>query len=333
MSKVTVIVPSYNAERTLRRCIESLLNQTLEDIRVVIVDDGSSDGTACLADDFARHDGRVRVIHQQNQGCYMARMAGVAAVDTPFFGFVDSDDWVEPQMYERLHSFAESNELDIVECEINREGKASGRPPELFLGRDQVFQKVIYPRMWQGRGSNTVWSKLYRMRPDFPMFKGSFFSTWEDLICNLQFFLKANRFGYLHEGFYNYEITAGSSVRNFNKRNVEGLKETLRVRRVLAGQYGLSADDVALSQWTVRNVRNMFLSAVAAPAKSWSDRLMNTRLLLAVPELSDSMRTLIAQKSVDADAKFLRRICLLPLPLVIVVLRFAKLLARKMGRG
>ena len=330
--KVSVVVPAYNAERTLARCVASILCQTLHEIRVIVVDDGSKDGTLRLAEDLAERDSRVCVLHQENAGCYMARLAGVKSVDTPYFGFVDADDWVEPQMYEHLLAFCQAHDLDIAECRINVGKVKTVSQPELFLGRAAVFDKVVYPRMWKGHGANTVWTKLYRVRNDFPKFEESFFSTWEDLIWNLQLFLPAERVGYLNEGLYNYEVTSGSSVRNFGERNVKGLNETLRVRRVLAGQYGLREDDLALAQWTVHNVRNMFVSAVSAPAESWLQRMNNVKRLLAIPEVKEAMDVLTKKGMADSDLAFMRRIHALPLTLAVFGVRLAKLSMRMLKR-
>ena len=327
---VTVIVPAYNAEKTLVRCVESLLNQSLQNLIIQIVDDGSTDGTSALADAWTARDSRVRVVHQANGGCYRARLAGLRAVTTPYFGFVDADDWVEPEMYARLLDFAQKNNLDIAECDVR--GTVRRGDEELFLGRDEVFAKVIYPRMWEGRGSNTVWSKLYRRNHDFSRFVDSFFSTWEDLICNLQFFLPAQRIGYLHEGLYNYEITTGSSVRNFGPKNLAGLKETIRVRGELASQYGLAKDDPALARWVVHNVRNMFMSAVAAPAESWSQRMRNVQGLLGMEEYRGAVAQMRKAGMNDGDFRFLNLVAKFPLPLVVWGMRMLKMIRRGVGK-
>lgn len=323
---VTVVVPAFNAEHSLPRCVDSLLNQTLLELLVLIVDDGSTDGTAALADGYVSRDARVQVIHQKNGGCYRARLAGVRAVTTPYFGFVDADDWVEPQMYAHLLDFAQRNDLDIVECDVKGTGVKGG--DELFLGREEVFKKVVYPRMWEGRGSNTVWNKLYRRNHDFSTFVDSFFSTWEDLICNLQFFMPATRIGYLHEGLYNYAITSASSVRNFGERNLAGFKETIRVRGELAKKYGLGADDSALAHWIVHNVRNMLMSAVSAPTSSWRQRMVNVRTLLGMPEVRLAKDRLAATGRKDSDTAFLIRVGRFPLPVVVAILRILKLVHR-----
>lgn len=100
--ELSILVPVYNTEKYLRRCVDSLLAQTVEDYEVVLVDDGSTDGSGSICDEYARENDRVHVIHQENAGSSAARLAGIRASCGAYLGFVDSDDYVEPDMYERL---------------------------------------------------------------------------------------------------------------------------------------------------------------------------------------------------------------------------------------
>lgn len=100
--ELSILVPVYNTEKYLKRCVESLLSQSVKDYEVILVDDGSTDGSGSICDEFARKDSRVRVIHQENAGLPAARLAGIRASCGAYLGFVDSDDYVEPDMYERL---------------------------------------------------------------------------------------------------------------------------------------------------------------------------------------------------------------------------------------
>ena len=115
---VSVIVPAYNAEKYLRRCLDSLAAQTLKDFEVLVVNDGSTDGTGRIADEYAAKDSRFRVIHQENSGVGAAREAGLENATGEYTIHADSDDWVEPDMLESLVACARAENADMVICDI-----------------------------------------------------------------------------------------------------------------------------------------------------------------------------------------------------------------------
>ena len=121
MPKVSVIVPVYNAEKYLQECVESVLGQTLSDIELILVDDGSTDGSPALCDQYAAKDVRVRVIHQKNAGAAAARNHGLGIAQGEYVAFVDSDDWIDADMYERMVAAAETNEIELVICDCLKE--------------------------------------------------------------------------------------------------------------------------------------------------------------------------------------------------------------------
>ena len=112
--KVSVIVPVYNTEKYLKQCIDTLTAQTLEEIEIIIVDDGSKEECANLCDEMAKSDSRIKVLHKSNEGQGIARNFGVKEAVGEYIAFVDSDDYVDTKMYEPLYSAAEKNDADIV---------------------------------------------------------------------------------------------------------------------------------------------------------------------------------------------------------------------------
>ena len=112
--KVSIVVPVYNTEKYLKQCITSLTSQTLEEIEIIIVDDGSKDECATFCDELARNDDRIKVIHKNNEGQGIARNYGIKASVGEYVGFVDSDDYVDLKMYENLYCVAKKNDADIV---------------------------------------------------------------------------------------------------------------------------------------------------------------------------------------------------------------------------
>jgi len=137
MAEVTIIVPLYNKAPHIRRCLDSLCGQTLTDIHIIVVDDGSTDDGALTVSQLASHDPRIQLIQQSNAGPAVARNTGLAAADSEFIGFVDADDWIEPRMYELLHAASRSDCIS-ARCGyvLEREGAAAQvrRPPRSKSG-------------------------------------------------------------------------------------------------------------------------------------------------------------------------------------------------------
>ena len=112
--KVSIIVPVYNSERYINRCVDSLIAQTLSDIEILLVDDGSSDSSSSICDEYANKDNRIKVFHQKNAGAGAARNTGLEQAQGEYIGFVDSDDYVDITMYETLYCTAEKHQADLV---------------------------------------------------------------------------------------------------------------------------------------------------------------------------------------------------------------------------
>lgn len=119
--KISIIIPAYNAEITIRKCIESVLNQTYQDFELIIINDGSEDSTGSICDEYNSKDNRIRVIHQKNQGVSSARNIGINRANGEYTAFVDSDDWIETDYIENLLS-ASSNYDFVFTNMISREG-------------------------------------------------------------------------------------------------------------------------------------------------------------------------------------------------------------------
>ena len=165
---ISVIVPIYRVEKFLPQCIESVLNQTFTDFELILVDDGSPDRCPAICDEAAERDARVRVIHQANQGLSAARNAGIEAARGAWLSFVDSDDYIAPQFYEKLYQTAQRTDADCVMCSVQNVDE-SGKPidsalmrvaDEVKTGRE-VLRKIgrddVTPYL-------TAWNKLYRRK-------------------------------------------------------------------------------------------------------------------------------------------------------------------------
>lgn len=126
-AKVSIIIPVYNTESLLQRCLESVTRQTLREIEIICVDDGSTDGSAALLDSWAERDARIKVIHQANGRQGKARNAAMHIATGEYIGMVDSDDYLPEEYFERLYSAAQRNDADIAVCGIIKEKRTHNR--------------------------------------------------------------------------------------------------------------------------------------------------------------------------------------------------------------
>ena len=118
MPKVSVIVPVYNVEKFLPRCLDSIVNQTLKDIEIICINDGSPDNCLSILEDYAQKDSRIRIINQENSGPSVSRNKGILMAQGEYIGFVDSDDWLDVDFYEKLYAAAQKYDADIAACGI-----------------------------------------------------------------------------------------------------------------------------------------------------------------------------------------------------------------------
>lgn len=153
---ISVIVPVYNTEKYLKRCLDSLLGQTYDDFEIIAVDDGSLDGSLTVLEEYAEKDQRIKVISQENAGASAARNAGLDAARGDCITFADSDDWAEPELLETLLNLMVENEADISCCQYS--GYKQGRLPALSVWDNaQALEKFIIHRDLGG----TLYTKLF----------------------------------------------------------------------------------------------------------------------------------------------------------------------------
>lgn len=172
MPKISVIVPVYNAERYIKKCIESILSQTYSDIECLLIDDGSKDLSGHICDEYTLKDKRVRVVHQENKGELDARAEGVRISQGEWLYFVDSDDIIMSDTLDSMLSYVEEG-VDVVAFESQVEGK---------------FSKVDYAKILLGFQLLPVWGKLYRrcLFNDYVLGIPRFFKVGEDFLTNLR---------------------------------------------------------------------------------------------------------------------------------------------------
>ncbi len=141
--EISVIVPVYNVERYLKRCVDSILAQTVKGLEMILVDDGSTDGSGAICDEYASRYEQIRVCHKKNGGLTSAWKAGLVLASGTYIGFVDSDDWIDPDMYERMLALAKREQADMTVCGLVYDFEDPKIPKREEISN---FRKEVYSR-------------------------------------------------------------------------------------------------------------------------------------------------------------------------------------------
>lgn len=230
MPIVSVVVPVYKVERYLERCVQSIRNQSLRDIEIILVDDGSPDNCPMLCDQYAALDSRIKVIHKENGGLSSARNAGMKIASGKYIGFVDSDDSIQPIMYETLMKILRDKDIDFVMSDYNRileSGKFFLKTLDINGGlyEKEDIVRDIFPSLIMGENIDygpllSVWHCLYDL--DFLRTNNIEFDEevkWsEDNIFSAMVGYCAKSFFYLKgQGLYNYYQNEGTITTSYKK--------------------------------------------------------------------------------------------------------------------
>lgn len=211
MPLISVIVPVYNVEAYLDRCVQSIVDQSYKNLEIILVDDGSPDNCPAMCDAWAEKDSRVKVVHKQNGGLSDARNAGMAISTGELMGFVDSDDWIAPDMYQHLHDLLEADGSDIAACGVEMVWE-DGAPSRMLtkagccvLDQEEAMRAII-EESWL---KQPVWYKLYKtaLLRDIPFPVGKYH---EDVFWSYQAVAKAQKVSVSDKVCYYYAQRSGS---------------------------------------------------------------------------------------------------------------------------
>lgn len=214
MPKVSIIVPIYNSEKFLDKCISSLLNQTMKDIEIILVSDASPDNSKEIMEYYAREDKRIVTIYNKENGYPNPRNAGICSAKSEYLGFVDADDWVEHDMYEKLYEASNNGTVDVVASDViwnYKSGKETieiNLDPDTFVSAENVKSQYA---QYGGRLFANIWKK--DMITDDILFKDHF--LYADTIVPLWYF-KARSFAKLSKPMYHYFINDESITHMMN---------------------------------------------------------------------------------------------------------------------
>ena len=222
---ISVIVPIYKVEPYLRKCVDSILAQTYKNLEVILVDDGSPDGCPAICDEYAAKDSRVKVIHKQNGGLSDARNAGMAIMTGELVGFVDSSDWIEPQMYQRLYELMDHYGADMafggVADDLEENGHVTTAKTSDY-GENPFSEDNRSAMRRYFHGSWSAWDKLYRAELFYDI-RYPVGEINEDEAIVLHLLNRCKKVCYTNEVFYHYMKRTGSgsiTASNFSEKKL-----------------------------------------------------------------------------------------------------------------
>ncbi len=276
--KVSIVVPVYNVERWLARCLDSCLSQTFGDVEVICVNDGSTDGSLRILEQYQKLDSRIRIVNKENGGLSSARNAGVAAAEGEYVLFVDSDDYISSNAVERLYDNATRNNSDLVIFDYviwNSDMNVAVFPVSSKIGKryeNTVFNAETFELDNYRYMAVMTWCKFYRRE----FIKDIRF--WEDMVYEdvpywAEVFTKAKRITYLPEAYYFYFSTRpGSIMAQKDERNFDVLKafERFETSFKQAGLWEMYGKDVQLISIT------NYLNKINIVKPELKERMYNT---------------------------------------------------------
>lgn len=227
MTAVSVIIPVYNAEKYLSRCLDSVVQQTLKDIEIICVDDGSTDRTSTILENYRSKFPQIKIIKQENQGQSVARNVAMEAAQGEYIGFVDGDDWVPLDFFEKLYQTAQKYDADAACSGIKRphsdgrnRTKLSFEKEEILTSASSKFEKLDLPRQCY------LWNKIFRksvvekLDLKFPVGK-----IFEDIYFSIRFFYYSNQIVLVPNLYYNYWSYGNSTLGNMTDKRQQDLIE------------------------------------------------------------------------------------------------------------
>ena len=227
--KVSIAIPVYNVENYLDKCVESIVNQTYKNLEIILVDDGSTDRSGEICDQWAKRDKRIKVVHKENGGLSSARNAGMKNATGKYILFEDSDDWVDKELVEKCVERIEQDKSDLVIFGYKKVDERGGDLGSFTFGNETLSRDEITEQLFKRileMSFGYAWNKMYNLkvlRESNLEFDGSIIDR-EDLVFNMQLLSVLNRVSYLDFAGYYYLQRKTSLLHNSNLARLKNIK-------------------------------------------------------------------------------------------------------------
>lgn len=273
MPQISIIVPVYNAEKYLPQCIDSLLSQTLQDIEIILVNDGSTDLSLDICEKYARKDPRITIISKNNKGVAKARCDGIRKASADYISFIDSDDYYEPDFCEKMYTCITRSDADLVECDYYNVFDTYRTEHRIYssdmeLNTNKFYEIVVRKTIVNGSEAVVLWNKLYRKELIKQTIKEFGENQLEDYLFNAQYYTAVKRYKYIHQCLTNYRQVSMSLSRKCNLQAYEILKKTELIKEECLKRMGLVTDGdqredaIWFVNYTVNFLRQYLLSNI-----------------------------------------------------------------------
>lgn len=306
MPNISIIVPIYKAEQVLAKCVDSILAQTYRDWELLLIDDGSPDGSGKLCDGYAARDGRVRAIHKPNGGVSSARNLGIQEARGEHILFVDSDDWIEPDMCETLWNAMAESGADTAGCahwNIQPDGEKWAEPgamPPGVYDRAAVRTGIVDRLLGQRLGkpgevlNGFIWRFLFSravITGHGIRFAGAYL---EDELFLMEYFCCAEKLAMVDKPLYYYLQNPASVTRNYLPDYMDTFRRFMEAKEALCAKYGLDGDD---AQWRESTNWAGLLIAIgnefaASNPATWKEKRRRVEAYTLERSMAEAIRTL-----------------------------------------
>ena len=233
MPVMSVIVPAYNAEKHIGIALDSIINQTLSDIEIICINDGSRDSTLEILKNYAQKDSRIKIIDKANEGSAAARRDGIKAASAKYVGFLDSDDYYENNYCSVMVSAMMEGDFDLVECGYYEFRNGSeDKTSHLFCNSEMILykktdfiKKIFNETIVNGKEAVVNWNKVYKREMILKYVTDYGHSLLDDYLFNLQYYVGVSRYKFIPEPMLNYRISDNSLSKRYNEDFYNILKE------------------------------------------------------------------------------------------------------------